>query len=90
MNWNWHEFSRMFYPNDSKQAALFVANYNRIILEEEIQKLVRTVLQSERDKLSDSQKAATIDDFLNELPTLIAKEMFMKLATTTISDKHWH
>ena len=88
MNWSWHEFSNMLYPNDSKQAAMFIADYNNLILNEATQELVYTVLQAERDKLSETQKekATAIDDFLNEIPTLTAKEMFMKLSIITLTD----
>ena len=77
MNWSWHEFSTLLYPNDSEQAALFAASHSRSLLDKESQEHVQSVLQAEKAKLP--QKASTIDNFLTELPTVIAKEIFMTI-----------
>ena len=81
MDWSWHEFSAMLYPNDSEQAALFVADYFKNILDEDATNNIQTVLQQKRDELSNKNKATAIDAFLAELPTLLAKANFIKTAT---------
>ena len=88
MHWSWHEFSNMIFPNDSKQAALFVIDYSTNMMQKETQALVGKVIQAERAKLSDAQQISVVDAYLEELPTLIAKEMFMKLAIITLTDTH--
>ena len=77
MNWSWHEFSTLLYPNDSEQAALFTATYSSSMLDKESQEHVQSVLQAEKAKLP--QKASNIDNFLTELPTIIDKETFMNI-----------
>ena len=79
MDWTWHEFSTILYPQDNEQAALFVADYRHHILDEGTLNNVQTALQKKRDELSESRKAATINNFLTELPNLVAKEKFIKM-----------
>ena len=79
MDWTWHEFSTILYPQDNEQAALFVADYRHRILDEGTLNNVQTALQKKRDELSESRKAATINNFLTELPNLVAKEKFIKM-----------
>ena len=68
----------MLYPQDSEQAALFVTEYRDRILDEGTLNNMQTALQKKRGELSDARKATTIDNFLAEMPTLMAKEKFIK------------
>ncbi len=76
MDWSWYELSGLLYPKDSKQAARFIAHYDSSMLEEKVQRRMLSALQAKQTEFP--HQASTIDNFLEELPTLVSKEKFMK------------
>lgn len=94
MGWSWYKFSKIIYPKDSKKAAMFAVNYTDYLTSEyedtvfsidnsstnyRTFRKMKEALEAEKTMLSDSEKVATIENFLAEAPHLIAKAY---LATT--------
>lgn len=87
-DWSWYKFSKTIFPNDSKKAALFTANYKEWLLQEYMESSstgtlsiadsetftkIKKALEAESKALSDAKQINAIETFLAELPSLIAK-----------------
>ena len=88
MEWSWYKFSKTIYPQSSREAALFIANYGDLLVSEfsgamnvghntssagPIFKAIQEALTDEKNKLSDDKKVEAIESFLKELRSLVAK-----------------
>ena len=95
MNWSQHKFGQVIYPQDSKQAALFIANYKTWLTEEYDENLavggvfgkIQAALTTEKANLSNSDKLKTINLFLAQLPSLIAKAAFVENIANVMGEK---
>lgn len=100
MDWSWYKFSKTIYPENSKEAALFAANYKHNLVIEYVNILfsdkassitaiktfrdIRAALEKEKEALSDTEKIDAIGNFLSELPSLIAKSALVSLASDAL------
>ena len=95
MGWSWYKLSKTIFPNDSKKAALFSTNYKEWLLQEYRDTFyagtrsitdgktfikIKEALEAESKALSNAKQINTIEAFLAELPSLIAKAAVAEIA----------
>ncbi len=102
MGWSWHKFSNIVYPQDSREAALFVDYYMWHLTAEPTRwtrqhiftttsatsKRLQVALNAEKTTLSEPKKIAAIENFLAKLPDLIAKGVITELIVSAHEDEN--